>query len=71
MKKIVLSFLMATSVSVCASAKVSVLCEKKRDQVSKSVCGRSTNEAKKKECVAFYKNAACSTVGLHEVADRE
>lgn len=67
----ILGFLMATSASVSAFAKVDVLCEKKREHVIRSVCGRSSSDEKRKECTTFYKNAACGTVALHEAADND
>lgn len=59
------------TVSFSAQAKRKVLCEKKRDHVIKSVCGKSSSEDKRKECVSFYKSASCGTVALHEQADSE
>lgn len=72
MKKtnLVMSFLVA-SMTVTALAKVDVRCESKRDQVIKSVCGKSSSDDKRKECVAFYKSAACGTVALHVEADSQ
>lgn len=61
-----LSFLVVTSFSVSSFAKLDVLCEKKRERVVKSVCGKSSNEEKRQECISFYKNQACNTVALHE-----
>ncbi len=63
---VALALLVLSAVSMEVSARPLHQCERKRDKVIKEVCSTSTSEEKKKECVTFYKNAACSTVALHE-----
>mgnify|MGYP001494679694 CR=1 FL=1 len=61
-----LGVLVVSTISMEVSARPLYQCERKRDKVIKEVCGASSSEEKKKECVSFYKNAACNTVALHE-----
>jgi hypothetical protein len=63
---VALILLVVSTVSMEASARPFHQCERKRDKVIKEVCASSTSEEKKKECISFYKNAACNTVALHE-----
>ncbi|MBC7752804.1 MAG: hypothetical protein H7Z71_01105 [Moraxellaceae bacterium] len=63
---VALVLLVVSSVSIQASARPFHQCERKRDKVIKEVCSSSSSVEKKKECVTFYKNAACDTVALHE-----
>ena len=63
---VTLALLVVSMISMEASARPFHQCERKRDKVIKEVCDSSSSEEKKKECVSFYKNAACNTVALHE-----
>lgn len=63
---VALALLVVSTVSMEVSARPFHQCERKREKVIKEVCTSSSSEEKKKECVTFYKNAACNTVALHE-----
>lgn len=63
---LVLGFMIMSIFSIEASARPFHQCERKRDKVIKEVCSSSTSDEKRKDCVAFYKNASCNTVALHE-----
>lgn len=63
---IALGVLAVSTFSMEVSARPFHQCERKRDKVIQEVCSSSSTEEKKKECVSFYKNAACDTVALHE-----
>ena len=63
---VALALLVVSSFAVSALARPLHQCERKRDKMIKEVCSSSSSQEKKKECVTFYKNAACETVALHE-----
>lgn len=63
---LVIGVLLVSTFSMEASARPFHQCERKRDKVINEVCSSSSSDEKKKECISFYKNAACDTVALHE-----
>lgn len=63
-------FLMVTSVPIQSFAKINYLCEKKRDNVIASQCGKPSSD-KYSGCVTKVKNFDCNTVALHESFDEQ
>lgn len=63
---VALALLVVSTISMEVSARPFHQCERKREKMIKEVCASSSSDEKKKECVTFYKNAACGTVALHE-----